>query len=131
MTAVTAINQNCMPTVAADPLSLGGSLMVTNTGPIPIGPITLSSGLITLLLGGDTLATFAVTPVTLPVVPPGQSGTIAFTKTAGSLAGDAGLSGCATVPCGTPVRIMLRLAGTNLPDGARSASEPMTIPCTQ
>jgi hypothetical protein len=129
MTAVSTIGQNCMPVVAADPLSLSGSITLTNTGTVPIGPITLSTGFVTRLLGGDTLATFAVTPVTLAAVPPGQSATVAFTKTAGSLTGDAGVSGCEIVPCDSPVRIVLRLTGPHLPDGARSSSEPMTMPC--
>ena len=90
MTAVTTLAQNCMPAVPPDPLTLGGTITLTNTGAVPIGPITLSAGAVTRLLGGDTLATFAVTPVTLLVVAPGRSGTVAFTKTAGSLAGDGG-----------------------------------------
>lgn len=130
MTAVTTLGQNCMPVVAADPLSLRGSITLTNTGTVPIGPITLTAGLVTRVLGGDTMATFAVTPVTLAVVAPGQSGTVAFAKTAGSLTGDAGVAGCEIVPCDSPVRIALRLTGPHLPEGARAFSEPMTMPCT-
>jgi len=130
MTAVTTLGQNCMPVVASDPLSLRGSITLTNTGTVPIGPITLSAGLVIRVLGGETMATFAVTPVTLAAVAPGQSGTVDFTKTAGSLAGDAGVSGCEIVPCDSPVRIALRLTGPHLPDGARAFSEPMPMPCT-
>jgi hypothetical protein len=36
MTAVSTIGQNCMPVVAADPLSLSGSITLTNTGTVPI-----------------------------------------------------------------------------------------------
>lgn len=131
MTTVTAINQNCMPAVPRDPLTLSGTVALTNSGSVPIGPITLSTGLVVRLLGGDTLATFGVTPVTLAAVTPRQTGSVTFVKTSDSLANDAGTQGCQIVPCGTPVRIVMPLAGTNVPDGARAASEPMTIPCVQ
>lgn len=130
MTAVTTLGQNCMPVVAADPLSLRGSITLANTGAVPIGPVTLSEGLVIRVLGGETMATFAVTPVTLAAVAPGQSGTVAFAKTPGSLTGDAGVAGCEIVPCDSPVRIVLRLTGPHLPEGARAFSEPMTMPCT-
>ncbi|MBK6535861.1 MAG: hypothetical protein IPF99_41920 [Deltaproteobacteria bacterium] len=130
MTSVSTLGQNCMPVVAADPLSLRGSITLTNTGTVPIGPVTLSAGLVIRVLGGETMATFAVTPVTLAAVAPGQSGTVAFAKTAGSLTGDAGVAGCEIVPCDSPIRIALRLTGPHLPEGARSFSEPMTMPCT-
>ena len=132
MTTLTTINQNCMPVVAADPLTVAGTIALNNTGSLPIGPITLTAGLVVRLLGGDTMATFGVTSVTLPVVAPHTTGTVAFTKAAGTLAGagDAGVTGCQIVPCGSPIRIVLPLAGPNVPDGARAASEPMTLPCT-
>lgn len=130
MTTITAINQNCMPAVPRDPLSIMGSIALTNTGTEPIGPITLTTGLVVRLLGGDTLATFGVTPATLAAVAPRQTGTVTFTKAADTLANDAGTTGCEIVPCGTPVRISIPLSGTNVPDGTRAASEPMTIPCT-
>ncbi len=130
MTTILSINQNCMPAVPRDPLSISGSIALTNTGTVPIGPITLNAGLVVRLLGGDTIATFGVTPVTLAAVAPRQTGTVTFTKAADSLANDAGTAGCEIVPCGTPVRISLPLVGTNVPEGARAASEPMTIPCT-
>ena len=44
MTSVTTLGQDCMPVVAADPLSLRGSITLTNTGTVPIGPVTLSAG---------------------------------------------------------------------------------------
>ncbi|MFO0648813.1 MAG: hypothetical protein U0326_21410 [Polyangiales bacterium] len=130
MTTITAINQNCMPAVPRDPLSIMGSIALTNTGTVPIGPITLTTGLVVRLLGGDTLATFGVTPATLAAVAPRQTGTVTFTKAADTLGNDAGTAGCEIVPCGTPVRISIPLSGTNVPDGTRAASEPMTIPCT-
>lgn len=130
MTTVTSINQNCMPAVPRDPLAIMGSIALTNTGTVPIGPITLTTGLVVRLLGGDTIATFGVTPATLAAVAPRQTGAVTFVKASDTLANDAGTAGCEIVPCGTPVRISLPLSGTNVPEGTRAASEPMTIPCT-
>lgn len=129
MTMVTTLSQDCMPIVADDPLAIAGSLVVTNTGAVPIGPIHVTDGLVLRLLGGDTIATFAVAPFDLPAIAPGATVMAPFTKTAGSLSGGAGLTGCDVVACGTPVRIALALSGADLPVGARAASEPLTVPC--
>lgn len=130
MTTLTTLTQNCMPAVPADPMSIRGTIAVTNTGTIPIGPITITQGLITRLLGGDVMANFAVTPVTIPAIEPGRSATAMFEKTNGSLANDAGTMGCNIVPCDSPIRVQLILTGTNIPEGTRAASEPGTLPCT-
>ncbi len=130
MTTLTTLTQNCMPAVQPDPMFIRGTIAVTNTGTIPIGPISITRGVITRLLGGDVMANFAVTPVTIPVIEPGRSANAAFEKTSGSLAGDAGVMGCNIVPCDSPIRVQLILTGTNIPDGTRAASEPGTLPCT-
>lgn len=131
MTAITTISQNCMPAVPPDPLTLSGSVTINNTGTVPIGPIPLATGQLIRLLGGETLATFALTPVTIPMIAPGRSETVTFTKSAGTLAGvgDAGARGCDIVMCNTPIRVVIPLAGGGVPMGSRAASEPATLPC--
>lgn len=129
MTLVTTLTEDCMPVVAPDPLPIDGMLRVTNTGSAPIGPLHVEAGLVVQLLGGETLATFAIAPIDLPAIAPGATGSAAFTKTAGSLAGGAGLSGCDVVACGAAVRIALLLTGPGIPDGARASSEPLTVGC--
>lgn len=130
MTTLTTLNQNCMPAVPRDPLTVMGTVSITNTGTVPLGPITIDRGLVVQLLGGATLATFGVTPVTIAAIAPRATGTATFTKATDTLAGDAGVAGCQIVPCGSPIRVALELRGTNLPDSARAASEPGTLPCT-
>ncbi len=129
MTMVSTLTRDCMPVGGADPLALAGSVVVTNTGAVPIGAIHVGQGLVVRLLGGDTLATFSIDPIDLPALAPGQTRTASFTELAGTLVGPSGLTGCDIVPCGTPVRIELVLSGADLPDGARAASEPETIAC--
>ena len=130
MTTLTTINQNCMPVVARDPLTIMGSVAVTNTGTAPIGPITINRGLIVALLGGQPLAGFNITPVTIDAIAPRATGTTTFTKAADSLGNDAGTTGCEIVPCGSPIRVSVELSGANIPAGSRAASEPGTLPCT-
>jgi hypothetical protein len=129
MTTVGALARDCMPVGGADPLALAGSVVVTNTGVVPIDSIHVDNGLVVRLLGGDTLATFAIAPIDLPALAPGETRTAPFTEIAGTLVGASGLTGCDIVPCGTPVRIELVLSGADLPGGARAASEPETIAC--
>lgn len=130
MTTLTMLNQNCMPSIPRDPLTITGMVSITNTGATPIGPLTIDSGLVMRLLGGDTLATFRVGTVTIPEIPPGGNGSAMFAKTADSLMNDAGASGCDIVMCDTPARIVLDLSGPNIPPGSRASSEPLSVPCS-
>ncbi|MFO0682726.1 MAG: hypothetical protein U0234_11770 [Sandaracinus sp.] len=129
MTLVSSLSENCMPAVPPDPLPITGTVQITNTGSTSLGPIHVESGLVVQLLGGDTLATFDVEPIDLPAIAPGASASMVFTKTDGSLAGGAGLSGCDIVACGSAVRIALILTGPGVPEGARASSEPLTVGC--
>ena len=129
MTLVSSLNENCMPAVPPDPLPIAGMIQVTNTGAVPLGPIHVDRGLVVQLLGGETVASFDVAPIDLPVLAPGQTSALAFSKTDGSLHGAAGASGCDIVACGSAVRIALLLSGPGVPDGARASSEPLTVSC--
>jgi len=118
-----------MPIVAADPLSIAGTIVVTNTSTAPLGATHVSEGRVVRLLGGDTIATFAVAPLELPTIAPGATVMAPFAKIAATPSGGAGLTGCDIVACNTAVRIELALTGAGVPDGAHAASEPLTISC--
>jgi hypothetical protein len=125
MVTVGSIGQNCMPIVAPDPLSVSGSVDVSNTGTATIGPITSTSGAI-LSESGMEIATFAIDPISIAAIGPGATGSATFTKTSGTLMP---ANGCETVPCNATVRVAIDLSGPNIPSGARAISAISRVEC--
>jgi len=126
MVAFTQLSQNCMPIVAPDPLTFTADILVTNTGGVPLGPIDASAGRI-IHENGAALATFTFAAVQIPVIQPGATGRISFTKAAGSLLP---ANGCNTVACSTPLRAMIPITGPNVPAGSEARSAIAVLPCT-
>ncbi len=124
---VTALTQNCMPAVAPDPLSISGSIDVTNIGTVPLGPISASNGTVLSETTGAELARFTLTTAgDIAVVGAGASGTTNFTKDSDSLDP---ANGCTPVPCGTFVRVAIPITGPNVPSGTRAFSPITMVQC--
>lgn len=121
---VDTLFQNCMPIVPSDPVTVQGSVKVTNNGTSPVGPLTFANG---RFLDGKlaSLASFAV-DTTTQVLAPGAKATVLFEKTASSLTP---ANGCQTLACNSEVTVELSFAGPGVPAGAHARSKPETVSC--
>lgn len=126
MVHVTQLSQNCMPSVAPDPMTLTGSVDIQNTGGVALGPITANSGSIMDDTGAE-LAHFTIAPITIGTVVGGATGTAMFTKDASSLMP---ANGCGAVPCSMPVRVVVPISGPNVPAGSRAISAITIVSCS-
>lgn len=126
MVHVTMLSQNCMPIIASDPMTLTGSVDVTNSGGVAIGPITASDGII-VHEDGTELGRFTIAPISISAIAPGANGTAMLTKNGMSLTP---ANGCSTVPCSAPVRVEIPISGPNIPPNTRAISAITIVTCT-
>lgn len=104
--AADALTQSCMPVVAADPVTMQGTITIRNQSNTVLPPLKFSKGAF-LGLGGQVIATFA-TETTTPAVPPGETRSFLVEKASKSMS-PAG--GCSTVACGRDVIVELSYTG--------------------
>jgi hypothetical protein len=116
--------ENCMPIVAPDPLQVMGTLEITNTGAVPIGPVTATQGILTTESLME-LGRFGLGPTQLASVAPGATGSVPIVKTSGTLMP---ANGCG-MSCGMLVRVRIPIAGPNVPDGSVVSSPLTALQC--
>ena len=122
---ITNLFMNCMPIVPKDPISLSGSIDVTNSTPGTVGPIAGSRGEIRSAAGA-LLTTFDFTAaVSIGPLTAGQTGTGAFVKRPTSAVPAAQ---CATLPCNSDVTVSVALTGAGLP-ATTARSTPVRVNC--
>ena len=122
---ITTLFMNCMPVVPKDPISVTGSVEVTNSTPGTIGPVAGSRGEIRSAAGA-LLTTFDLTTaLSIGPLTAGQTASANFTKRPTSAVPAAQ---CATLTCNSDVTVSVPLTGTGLPPTtARSA--PVRVSC--
>jgi hypothetical protein len=118
------ITENCMPIVPPDPVNITASIKITNTGNVPIGPVSVAGG--DVLQNLNPIASFAAQPVQTPVLMPGQSQTLQVTKVANSVMP---AKACATLPCNGGVNLAVPYAGPGIPNGNRAVSGLTFVTC--
>ena len=114
---------DCMPAVPPDPVSLTGHAEFLNSGGATLGPIQLGQARL-VDLAGNQLGTFEVKPIAPLTLKPGEGGSPAVEKVAGSFK-PAG----ACQYCGKPARVELGYSGAGIPAGARMVSSQVALSC--
>lgn len=122
---ITNLFMNCMPVVPKDPISVTGSVDVTNSTPGTIGPVAGSRGEIrsaagALLTTFDLTAALSIGPLTA-----GQTASANFTKRPTSAVPAAQ---CATLTCNSDVTVSVPLTGPGLP-ATTARSGPVRVTC--
>jgi hypothetical protein len=118
--------QDCQSMLVPDPLEVTGTLEITNTGGIAIGPVTASQAILTSE-GLMELGRFSLGSVQLDAVPPGATRSVPIMKMMASLMP---ANGCGT-SCGMLLRVRVPIAGSNVPVGAIVNSPLTPLVCTR
>jgi hypothetical protein len=118
------IFENCMPIVAPDPVSISATITITNTGNVPIGPVTVGSG--EVVQNMNVLISWKAQPVQTGVIQPGQSAMLQIAKTANSAMP---AKACATLPCNGGVNLSVPYTGPGVPNGNRAVSGLNFVTC--
>jgi hypothetical protein len=106
------IAQGCMPAVPPDPVRVSGTLVLTNTGASPSGPMVVSHARL-VDAHGQQVATFDVDLGDVGSVPPATTSSFPFSKVSQSLEP---AHGC-ILSCGQPLTIVVDLSGTTVSSG--------------
>ncbi|MGZ5970004.1 MAG: hypothetical protein ACXWP4_20165 [Polyangiales bacterium] len=129
VTLTADVFADCMPIVAADPVHVSGMITVKNTSGCAIGPVTSESGV--LKSGATAWASCKIDKIDLGVIAPGATKTASYTKTAGTLSHDPGVSLCGGTggKCGSDVTVELTVFGVGSPTGNPVAAPSGSYVC--
>jgi hypothetical protein len=123
---ITDLFENCQPIVAADPITMKGSITIGNGTSTSIGPISFPGGTFLNPQGHAVIAGFKLQPVTMGAVGSGQSLTVDIEKQQNSAEPS---NACATLPCGGQVIVEVNASGPGIPANARITTNPIKVGC--
>jgi hypothetical protein len=123
---VTDLFQDCQPIVREDPVQMKGSITVQNNTRMDVGPITMTDGAF-YDANKARLATFKVTPASIPLVAPGAGGSADIVKAQPSMVP---ADGCNTLPCQGQYIVEVTLNAPQL-GTYQARTVPIAIQCPQ
>jgi hypothetical protein len=123
---ISDLFENCMPVIAADPITVKGTVTIQNGTNSAIGPVSFLEGTFLDPKTNAPIATFKLKPVTMQAVPPGGSQTVNIEKQSNSASPS---NGCSTLTCSSQVIVQVDASGTGVPTNAHIQTNPITVGC--